>query len=93
MKKNFEILNNIFRFIDKDLFLKNDFYLKVFDRNLIISNDMIGLKIALYNGKYFIPFKITENMLGKIIGSFSFSRNILLIGQKKKYKRKKIKKK
>ena len=42
---------------------------------------MVGLKIAIYNGKFFIPIKIKENMVGKILGSFSFSKNIFLLNK------------
>jgi len=93
MEKNNLILNLI-SFLKNDIIQKNDFYLMIFNRNLKISKSMIGLKIALHNGKYFIPLKISKNMVGKIIGSFSFSKNIFLFdkdlnrfNKKKKEKR------
>jgi ribosomal protein S19 len=93
MKKNNLILNLI-NFLKKDILQNDDLYIKVFDRNLRINNNMIGLKLAVYNGKFFIPIKIKENMVGKLLGSFSFSRNIILfnknnINYKKKTKKKK----
>jgi small subunit ribosomal protein S19 len=42
---------------------------------------MVGLKLSVYNGKFFIPIRITENMVGHILGSFSFSRSIYLINK------------
>jgi len=85
---------NIFNFLKKDYFYKKDFYLKINDRNLKITDKMIGFKVVIYNGKYFIPIKITQKMVGKIIGSFSFSKNISLLNINKNYKnKKKIKKK
>jgi len=42
---------------------------------------MVGLNFSVYNGKYFIPLKIKENMVGKILGSFSFSHNIFLFNK------------
>ena len=52
---------------------------------------MIGLKLSIYNGKFFIPIKVTENMVGKLLGSFSFSHNILLFNKENRlrYKKKK----
>lgn len=80
MKKNNLILNLV-NFLKKDIILKDDFYLKIYDRNLRINELMVGLKIAIYNGKFFIPIKIKENMVGKILGSFSFSKNIFLLNK------------
>ncbi|HEU98067.1 MAG: 30S ribosomal protein S19 [Fervidicoccaceae archaeon] len=40
-------------------------------RNMIILPEMLGLTIAVYNGKEFIPVKITPEMLGKRLGEFS----------------------
>lgn len=81
MKKN-NLIFNLINFLKNDFIQKNDFYLKVFDRNLKIKANMIGLNLAVYNGKYFIPLKIKENMVGRILGSFSFSKNILLFNKK-----------
>lgn len=84
---------NIFNFLKKDYFYKKNLYLKINDRNLKITSNMIGFKISVYNGKYYIPLKITSKMVGKIIGSFSFSKNILLLNMNKNYKKKNNKKK
>lgn len=92
MKKNSLILNLV-NFLKKDILQKDDFYLKVFDRNIKINKDMVGLKLAIYNGKFFIPIKIKENMIGKILGSFSFSKNILLFNKNNNRFYKKTKKK
>lgn len=90
MKKKKDLIN-ILNFLKKDIFFKNDFFLKIFDRNIKITENMIGLKLAVYNGKFFIPLKITENMVGKLIGSFSFSHSILLFNRDncRRYKKKK----
>lgn len=92
MKKNNLILNLI-DFLKKDILQNDDFYLKIFDRNLKISENMVGLKLAVYNGKFFIPLKIKENMVGKLLGSFSFSKNILLFNKNNYSYKKKSKKK
>jgi ribosomal protein S19 len=89
MEKN-NLIVNLISFLKKDILQNDDLYLKIFDRNLKITENMVGLKLAVYNGKFFIPIKIKENMVGKILGSFSFSRNILLLNKNSyKYKKKK----
>lgn len=95
MKKNNLVLNLV-NFLKNDILQKNDFYLKVFNRNLKINENMVGLKLAVHNGKFFIPIKIKESMVGKLLGSFSFSKSILLFNKsnnrynkKKKAKKKK----
>jgi ribosomal protein S19 len=77
MKENINILN----FLKKDFFLKNNYFLKLYNRNIKITENMVGLKLSVYNGKFFIPVKITENMVNHILGSFSFSRSIYLINK------------
>lgn len=80
MEREKKLINIIF-LLKKDIFLKNNFFLKVFDRNIKIVTSMVGLKLAIYNGRYFVPLKITENMVGHLLGSFSFSHNILLFNK------------
>lgn len=87
MKDNLSILN----FLKKDFFLKNNYFLKLYNRNIRITENMVGLKLAVYNGKFFIPIRITENMIGHFLGSFSFSRSIYLIN--KSVRRRRLKKK
>jgi small subunit ribosomal protein S19 len=40
----------------------------------MISPDMIGLTIAVHNGKQHIPVYVTENMIGHKLGEFSPTR-------------------
>lgn len=40
-------------------------------RNMIILPEMLGMTVAVYNGKEFIPVRITPEMLGKRLGEFS----------------------
>jgi ribosomal protein S19 len=82
-------IKNIFYFLNKKNYLNKNYYFKSSKRNILINKNMLNIKMAIYNGKYYIPFKITENKINNLIGSFSFSRNILLKKQKKNYNRKK----
>ena len=36
---------------------------------------MVGLTLAVHNGKKFLPVFVTENMVGLKLGEFSITRN------------------
>jgi len=72
--------------LSKIFFMKNDSYIRVEDRNMFIRKDWIGFKLAVYNGKNYIPLIIKENMVGKLLGSLIFTKKILL-KSKKKYRK------
>lgn len=40
-------------------------------RDMIVLPEMVGLTIAVYNGKEFIPVKIVPEMIGHYLGEFS----------------------
>lgn len=40
----------------------------------MVLPDMIGLTIAVHNGRQHIPVLITENMVGHKLGEFSITR-------------------
>jgi small subunit ribosomal protein S19 len=48
--------------------------IKTWSRRSTIIPEMVGLTIAVHNGKKFIPVFITENMVGHKLGEFSPSR-------------------
>ncbi len=48
--------------------------IKTWSRRSMIIPDMIGLTIAVHNGKHFIPVYISENMIGHKLGEFSPTR-------------------
>ena len=45
--------------------------IKTHVRDMIILPEMVGLTIAVYNGKEFIPVRITPEMIGHYLGEFS----------------------
>jgi len=47
---------------------------KTWSRRSTVIPDMVGLTIAVHNGKKFIPVFITENMVGHKLGEFSPTR-------------------
>lgn len=48
--------------------------IKTWSRRSMILPDMIGLTIAVYNGRQHIPVNINENMIGHKLGEFSPTR-------------------
>ena len=48
--------------------------IKTWSRRSMISPDMVGLTISVYNGRQHIPVFVTENMVGHKLGEFSPTR-------------------
>ena len=48
--------------------------IKTWSRASMIIPDMVGLTIAVHNGKTFVPVFVTENMVGHKLGEFSPTR-------------------
>jgi len=48
--------------------------IKTWSRRSMISPDMIGLTIAVHNGRQHMPIFITEDMVGHKLGEFSPTR-------------------
>ena len=49
--------------------------IKTWSRASMITPDMVGQTIAVYNGKQFVPVYITENMVGHKLCEFSPTRS------------------
>ncbi|MEM0361690.1 MAG: 30S ribosomal protein S19 [Sulfolobales archaeon] len=45
--------------------------IKTHVRDMVVLPVMVGLTIAVYNGKEYIPVKITPEMIGHFLGEFS----------------------
>jgi len=48
--------------------------IKTWSRRSTVTPEMVGLTIAVHNGRKFIPVFITENMVGHKLGEFSPTR-------------------
>ena len=48
--------------------------IRTWSRRSTVLPDMVGLTIAVHNGKTFIPVYVTENMVGHKLGEFSPTR-------------------
>lgn len=47
---------------------------KTHARDMVILPEMIGRKVMVYNGKEFVAFEITSEMIGHVLGEFALSR-------------------
>lgn len=47
---------------------------KTWSRRSMISPEMVGLTIAVHNGRQFVPVLISENMVGCKLGEFAPTR-------------------
>jgi small subunit ribosomal protein S19 len=49
--------------------------IRTWSRRSTVVPEMVGLTLAVHNGKKFIPVFITENMVGYKLGEFAETRN------------------
>ena len=65
--------------VDKALKENDKKPIKTWSRRSVISPDMIGLTIAVHNGKQHVPVYVTENMIDISLANFplrEYSRDI-----------------
>ena len=48
--------------------------IKTWSRRSMVSPDMIGLTIAVHNGRQHVPVSINEDMVGHKLGEFAVTR-------------------
>jgi len=48
--------------------------IKTWSRRSMVSPDMVGLTLAIHNGRAHVPVLISENMVGHKLGEFSPTR-------------------
>jgi small subunit ribosomal protein S19 len=48
--------------------------IKTWSRRSMVLPDMVGLTIAIHNGRQHIPVLVTENMVGHKLGEFAATR-------------------
>ena len=57
--------------------------IKTWSRRSVIVPEMIGLTIAVHNGRVHVPVSINENMIGHKLGEFALTRTYRGHGGKK----------
>ena len=79
-------------FVDEHLFRKvvaaneanSKNVIKTWSRRSMILPDMVGVTIAVHNGKNHIPVLVNENMVGHKLGEFAITRTFKGHGGDKK---------
>jgi len=61
--------------------------IKTWSRRSMVLPEMVGLTIAVYNGRQHVPVLITENMVGHKLGEFALTRTYRGHAADKKAKR------
>lgn len=62
--------------------------IKTWSRRSMILPEMIGLTIAVHNGRQHVPVLVTENMVGHKLGEFAMTRTFKGHAADKKAKKK-----
>ena len=60
--------------------------IKTWSRSSMITPDMVGLPIAVHNGRQHIPVFVREDMVGQKLGEFSMTRTFKLHSGDRKVK-------
>ena len=60
--------------VDKALATNDKKPIKTWSRRSMVIPEMVGLTIAVHNGKQHIPVLVSENMVGHKLGEFSITR-------------------
>lgn len=61
--------------------------IKTWSRRSTIIPEMLGLTIAIHNGKDHVPIYITENMVGHKLGEFALTRTFRAHSGERKVKK------
>lgn len=75
LKKGFFIDLHLAKKIDEAVANKSKKPIKTWSRRSMITPEMIGLTIAIHNGKQHVPVLISEDMIGHKLGEFAPTRN------------------
>jgi len=83
IKKGPYIFHKLLDKIEKAQSSERKSVIKTWSRSSMIIPGMVGLTIAVHNGKTFVPVFVTENMVGHKLGEFSPTRTFKGHGGKK----------
>ena len=74
VKKGPYVFYKLLKKLEKAKESKKKTVIKTWSRSSMIIPDMVGLTIAVHNGKTFVPVFVTENMVGHKLGEFAPTR-------------------
>lgn len=74
IKKGPYVFHKLLTKVEKAQESKKKSVIKTWSRASMIIPDMVGLTIAVHNGRSFVPVYVTENMVGHKLGEFAPTR-------------------
>ena len=75
VKKGPFVDEHLMRKVEKQLSTGDRQVIRTWSRRSTVTPDMVGLTIAVHNGKQHIPVFLTENMVGHKLGEFAPTRS------------------
>jgi small subunit ribosomal protein S19 len=66
--------NHLQKKVDKAMAENSKRPIKTWSRRSMVIPDMVGLTIAIHNGRQHVPVLINENMVGHKLGEFALTR-------------------
>ena len=74
VKKGPFVDSHLMKKVDEAVASKNKRPIKTWSRRSMILPEMVGITIAVHNGRLHVPIFITENMVGHKLGEFAATR-------------------
>ena len=84
LKKGYYVDGSLIDKVAKQQSTSDRRVIRTWSRRSTVVPEMVGLTIAVHNGKTFIPVYISENMVGHKLGEFSPTRTFRGHGGSKK---------
>ena len=75
VKKGPYVFHKLLKKVEKAQSSERKSVIKTWSRASMIIPNMVGLTIAVHNGKTFVPVFVTENMVGHKLGEFAPTRS------------------
>jgi len=66
--------NHLQRKVDKAVAENNKRPIRTWSRRSMVVPEMVGLTIAIHNGRQHVPVLVNENMVGHKLGEFALTR-------------------
>ncbi len=89
LKKGPFVEDKLFRKVENAQESRTNRVVKTWSRRSTIIPEMVGITLAVHNGRKFVPVFVTENMVGHKLGEFSPTRTFYGHAGDKKSKLKK----
>ena len=74
VKKGPFVDRHLMKKVEETVASKNKRPIKTWSRRSMILPEMVGITIAVHNGKLHVPVFVTENMVGHKLGEFAATR-------------------